>query len=57
MLLGFVQDDLKISYSYDLTISKNMAKETLGGHEVTMSYQFPCREKRRKWSAIKCPNF
>lgn len=56
MLIGFVQDQLKISYSYDLTISK-LAKETLGGHEVTLSYQFPCREKRRKWSAIKCPNF
>lgn len=56
MLIGFVQEDLKISYSYDLTVSK-MAKETLGGHEVTLSYQFPCRQKRRKWSAISCPNF
>ncbi len=56
MLIGFVQDDIKIAYSYDLTISK-MAKETLGAHEVSLSYQFPCRAKRKKWSAIKCPRF
>ncbi len=56
MLIGFVQDQLKISYSYDLTISK-LAKETLGGHEVTLSYQLPCRERKIKRQAIKCPQY
>ena len=56
MLIGFVQDRLKISYSYDLTISK-LARETLGAHEIALSYQLPCREKRKKWSAIKCPEY
>jgi type IX secretion system PorP/SprF family membrane protein len=56
LLIGFVQENLKISYSYDVTVSK-LAKETLGAHEVSFSYQLPCRQKRKRWSAIKCPRF
>ncbi|MBT3207068.1 MAG: PorP/SprF family type IX secretion system membrane protein [Bacteroidetes bacterium] len=56
MLVGFVKDNLKFSYSYDLTISK-MAKETLGAHEVTLSVLLPCRQKRKKWESIACPTF
>ena len=43
-------------YSYDYTISP--LKNTLGGaHEMTMSYQFPCRTRRTRYNAIKCPKF
>ncbi len=56
MLIGFVQDQVKISYSYDLTIS-SLAKETLGAHEITLSYQLPCRVPSVKRKAIKCPEF
>jgi type IX secretion system PorP/SprF family membrane protein len=56
MLIGFVQDQFKLSYSYDLTVS-NIAKETLGAHEVTLAYQFPCRLPSVKRKAIKCPEF
>lgn len=56
MLIGFVQDQFKFSYSYDLTVS-NIAKETLGAHEVSLAYQFPCRLPSVKRKAIKCPEF
>lgn len=56
MLIGFVQDRLNISYSYDLTVSK-LAKETLGAHEISFSYQFPCRQRPAKFRAIKCPRY
>ena len=56
LLIGFVQEQLKISYSYDLTISK-LAKETLGGHEVSFGYQFPCRTRKIKRNAISCPRW
>lgn len=56
LLIGFVQDRLKFSYSYDLTISKQ-APEALGAHELTISYQLPCRVPSVKRKAIKCPEF
>ncbi|CAI8315926.1 MAG: Uncharacterised protein [Owenweeksia sp. TMED14] len=43
-------------YSYDYTVSP--LKNTLGGaHEVSMSYLFPCRTRRTRYNAIKCPKF
>ena len=56
LLIGFVQDEMKISYSYDITLSK-LSRETLGAHEVAISYQLPCRVKKKKWGAIKCPEY
>jgi len=56
IMLGFVETTYKLAYSYDITISK-LAKETLGAHEISFSYQFPCFKKNKKWNAIKCPSF
>jgi len=56
MLIGFVQDRFKFSYSYDLTVS-DLGSEALGAHEVTFSYQLPCRVPTVKRKAIKCPEF
>ncbi|MCX6257743.1 MAG: type IX secretion system membrane protein PorP/SprF [Bacteroidia bacterium] len=56
IMLGFVQDNFKLAYSYDITISK-LAKETLGAHEISFSYMFPCFQKKKTWNAIKCPSF
>jgi len=56
MMLGFIQDQFKFSYSYDLTVSK-LRNATLGSHEITVGYLFPCKEKKRKYSAVSCPSF
>ncbi len=56
MLVGFVQDKFKFSYSYDLTVSK-LKNQTLGAHEVTMSATFNCRKKQKKFRTISCPSF
>jgi len=55
-MLGFHWKDLRISYSYDYSLSK--LKDVSGGaHEVSASWQFACGEKRRHIRAIKCPSF
>lgn len=43
-------------YSYDYTI--NQLKNNLGGaHEISLSYQFPCRIRKKQIQEIKCPKF
>lgn len=58
VLLGYSPNDFdwKIGYSYDITIS-SIANNLGGAHEISLSYQFPCRVKRKKTEAIKCPKF
>ncbi len=58
VLLGYAPDnfDWKIGYSYDITIS-SIANNLGGAHELSLSYQFPCRIKRKQNKAIKCPKF
>jgi type IX secretion system PorP/SprF family membrane protein len=55
-LVGVHYKNLRVGYSYDITISK-LAKVSGGAHEVSASWQFPCIEKRRHIRAIKCPRF
>lgn len=57
-ILGVAPNDVPwtFGYSYDYTISP--LKNTLGGaHEISMSYQFPCRTRATRYSEIKCPKF
>ena len=56
MLAGFRQDNIKIAYSYDLTISR-LRNATYGAHEVSVSYRFPCPEQRTRRTTISCPMF
>ncbi|HBF20870.1 MAG TPA: hypothetical protein DDW81_12285 [Cryomorphaceae bacterium] len=58
VLLGYAPDELawKIGYSYDITISQ-FANDLGGAHEISLSYQFPCRVRRKQIKAIKCPKF
>ncbi len=55
-MLGIHYKNLRVSYSYDFTISK-LKSLSGGAHEVSLSWQFPCIEKRRVIKAIKCPRF
>ena len=56
MILGFIQSKFRIAYSYDLTVSK-LRNQTLGAHEISAGYTFPCVQKRKKFRAISCPSF
>ena len=56
LLIGLSHNNLKIGYSYDITLSK-LKSNTGGAHEVSVAWQFACIEKRRKIRAIKCPSF
>lgn len=55
-LAGVRYRNLQAGYSYDWTISK-LSLGSGGAHEVSVSWQFPCSEKRRHIKAIKCPRF
>ena len=55
-LLGVHFKNLRFGYSYDITLSK-LRSVSGGAHEASLSWQFPCIEKRRHIRAIKCPRF
>ncbi|MDR1847386.1 MAG: type IX secretion system membrane protein PorP/SprF [Bacteroidales bacterium] len=56
LLFGAQWEQFKIGYSYDITVS-GLANASGGAHEISVSYLFPCPEKRHKVKAIKCPSF
>jgi len=49
-------NNLVISYSYDVTLSKFIG-QTLGSHELSLTYLFSCDKKIRKYNTISCPSF
>jgi type IX secretion system PorP/SprF family membrane protein len=64
ILVGYTIDELKIGYSYDITVSSLYASSG-GAHEISITYQF-CNYaalkvrrmgKGKKHSSIPCPNF
>lgn len=59
VLVGFIVKDLRIGYSYDLTISK-LAGHSGGAHELTLGYEIAGRYKRRSASKrriVPCAKF
>lgn len=54
-LFGFEYENVKVGYSYDMTISK--FTETGGAHEVSLQIQLPCPEKTKRIRPIVCPKF
>jgi len=56
MILGFIQSKFRVAYSYDLTVSK-LRNQTLGAHELSIGYTFPCKKKHKKFRPIQCPSF
>jgi type IX secretion system PorP/SprF family membrane protein len=47
---------LTIGYSFDITLSK-FIKQTLGTHELSLTYIIPCDKKIRNYNTISCPSF
>lgn len=56
VLVGIQTDVIRFGYSYDVTVSE-LTPATGGSHEVSMTIQFDCRPKRRKFRTISCPSF
>lgn len=56
VLAGINYKNLKIGYSYDITLSK-LKSNTGGSHEISLAWQFNCIEKKRKIRAINAPGF
>jgi type IX secretion system PorP/SprF family membrane protein len=56
-LVGYKIFDLRIGYSYDLTISKLLGN-TGGAHEISLIYEFNANLKtKNKHATIPCPKF
>ncbi len=55
-LAGFIQPNYKLSYSYDINLTRaGFLTYKLGAHEVTFQLTIRHHEKRRKHRAIKYP--
>jgi len=50
------KSDWTIGYSYDYTIN-DLTNVIGGAHEISLSYKFPCRIKKKQIREIKCPTF
>ncbi len=58
-LIGIKKGIVKIGYSYDITFSQARFGAR-GSHEISMSFELPCPEKRTptsKWRRLDCPDF
>ncbi|MDG1849263.1 MAG: type IX secretion system membrane protein PorP/SprF [Flavobacteriales bacterium] len=56
LVLGYTAGGIRVGYSYDYTISELMGSSG-GAHEVSLTIQLDCQDKRKKLKAIKCPKF
>lgn len=59
VLVGFdiTEYNLRVGYSYDLTISKLGISNSLGGHEISLIYEVAKKKKRNKRILVSCPKF
>jgi type IX secretion system PorP/SprF family membrane protein len=55
-LVGVQQGLIRFGYSYDITVYK-LALISGGSHEISLSLQFPCKPKKKKFRTISCPSF
>lgn len=56
LLLGLQQDQYRIGYSYDYTVSQ-LSNAAGGAHEISFAWVFDCNRKSKRPRAIKCPSF
>jgi len=59
ILIGLEVPDknLRIGYSYDITVSHLGLRNTLGAHEVSLVYEIAKKRKRNKRVLVSCPKF
>ncbi len=58
IIVGYVNDELRIGYSYDFTISR-LSSNTGGAHELAIIFEFnqDQKPKRKRSFIIPCPKF
>lgn len=59
ILVGTIVNDMRIGYSYDLTMSR-LASHSGGAHEITLGYEIASRHKKRSASkrrVVPCAKF
>lgn len=59
ILVGFdvTEYNLRVGYSYDLTVSKLGVSSSLGAHELSVVYEIAKKKKRNKRVLVSCPKF
>ena len=59
ILVGFdlTEYNLRVGYSYDLTISKLGISSSLGAHEISLVYEIAKKKKKNKRVLVSCPKF
>ena len=59
LLIGFdlTEYNLRVGYSYDLTVSKLGVSNTMGAHEISVIYEVARKKKRNKRIIVTCPKF
>lgn len=59
ILVGFEipNKNLRVGYSYDLTISKLAINNTAGSHELSLVYEVAKKRKRNRKVLVSCPKF
>ncbi|NBC82681.1 MAG: type IX secretion system membrane protein PorP/SprF [Bacteroidetes bacterium] len=55
-LLGYKMNQLSLGYSYDFTVSR-LITSTGGSHEISMTYSFTTKIKKKKGKMVPCPEF
>jgi len=56
ILVGYKIKEMNIGYSYDFTISR-LITNTGGAHEISLSYNFKTKVRKRKPKMLPCPEF
>ncbi|MBK8807331.1 MAG: PorP/SprF family type IX secretion system membrane protein [Bacteroidales bacterium] len=56
ILVGFFQKKFKFAYSCDVSIA-NLSGKRFDIHEISLSYQLNCKERKKRYEAIKAPGF
>ncbi len=56
VLVGLMTTNFRFGYSYDVTVSK-LSNASAGSHELSMTIQFNCRPKRKRFTPVSCPSF
>lgn len=59
ILLGFelAEYNLRVGYSYDITISKLGIATSYGAHEMSLIYEIAQKKKKNKRVLVSCPKF
>lgn len=59
VLIGFdlTEYNLRVGYSYDITVSKLGISNSMGAHELSLIYEIAKKKKRSKRILVSCPKF